>query len=108
MLDDVAEVVTERRVRTPNADVVRTSTSVSRPDSGWFVRLTGAAKQSDIADLLGHYGIWCTRLERRADRAYAVTCQASVARLNAALDAVQAATGAGTSAFPALGEEVHS
>ena len=105
MLDDVAEVVTERRVRTPNAEVVRTATSVSRPDSGWFVRLTGAATQSDIADLLGHYGIWCTRIARRGDRVYVLTCHASQPRIHAALDAVQAATGVAAAAFPALAEE---
>ena len=105
LLDDVVEIVTERRVRTPNADPVRTAASVTRPDSGWFVRLTGNPRPSDVADLLGHYGIWCTRIARRADRVYALTCPASVARVNAALDALQAATGVTASAFPALGED---
>jgi homoserine dehydrogenase len=108
LLDDVSEIVTERRVRTPPSDAVHAADSISRPESAWFIRFTGTARPSDIADLLGSYGIWCTRLERRADRAYAVTCHASVARLNAALDAVQAATGATTAAFPALSEEAHS
>jgi len=108
LLDDVSEVVTERRVRTPPSGAVQTADSISRPESAWFIRFTGTARPSDIADLLGAYGIWCTRLERRADRVYAVTCEASVARLNAALDAVQAATGASTAAFPALNEEAHS
>lgn len=108
LLDDVSEIVTERRVRTPPSDAVRAAQSIARPESAWFIRFTGNARPSDIADLLGAYGIWCTRLERRADRAYAVTCPASVARLNAALDAVQAATGAGTAAFPALSDEAHS
>lgn len=105
LLDDVAEVITERRVRTPNAEIVHPATFVARPDSGWFVRLGGAARQSDIADLLGSYGIWCTRIAPRGDRVYALTCHASPARIHAALDAVQAATGLAATAFPALGEE---
>lgn len=108
LLDDVSEVVTERRVRTPPSDAVRPAESISRPESAWFIRFTGQARPADVADLLGSYGIWCTRLERRADRVYAVTCHASVARLHTALDAVQAATGASTAAFPAFGEEAHS
>jgi homoserine dehydrogenase len=105
LLDDVSEIVTERRVRTPPSASVHAATSVARPDSAWFVRLTGDARPSDIADLLGSYGIWCTRLERRADRAYALTCGASQARLHAALDAVQAATRTTAAAFPALAED---
>jgi homoserine dehydrogenase len=105
LLDDVSEIVAERRVRTPPPETVTTAASVTRPDSRWFLRLAGAARPSDIADLLGSYGVWCTRLERRGDRVYALTCQASPARLQAALDAVQAATGTTTAAFPAQGEE---
>jgi homoserine dehydrogenase len=108
LLDDVSEIVTERRVRTPPSDAVQPADSISRPESAWFIRFTGNARPSDVADLLGSYGIWSTRLERRADRVYALTCHASVARLHAALDAVQAATGVSTAAFPALGEEAHS
>ena len=105
LLDDVAEIVTERRVRTPNADVVRPATSVTRPDSAWFIRLTGDARPADAADLLGHYGIWCTRIARRADRVYALTCHAGIARVHAALDALQSATGVTAAAFPALAED---
>lgn len=105
LLDDVAEIVTERRVRTPPSESVKTASSVTRPESDWFVRFAGAARPADIADLLGSYGIWCARLERRGDRVYALTCHASPARLHAALDAVHAATGATAAAFPALGEE---
>jgi homoserine dehydrogenase len=108
LLDDVSEIVTERRVRTPPSDAVQAAESVTRPESAWFLRLAGSTRPSDIADLLGSYGIWCTRLERRGDRAYAVTCAASEVRLQAALGAVQAATGAVPAAFPALSEEAHS
>lgn len=105
LLDDVAEIMTERQVRTPACDSVLAADAVTRPDSGWFLRFTGTARPADVADLLGSYGIWCTRLERRADRVYALTCHASVARIHAALDAVQAATGSTGAVFPALGEE---
>jgi homoserine dehydrogenase len=108
LLDDVAEIVAERRVRTPPAAAVAAATSVTRPDSDWFIRFAGASRASDVADLLGSYGIWCSRLERRADHVYALTCHATPARLRAALDAVQAATGATTAAFPAFSGEAQS
>jgi homoserine dehydrogenase len=108
LLDDVLEIVSERRVLAPPAETVRTAESIARPDSGWFVRLTGDASHADIADLLGSYAIWCTRLARRGDRAYALTCQASPDRIKGALDAVRAATGLSAAAFPAIAEELHS
>lgn len=103
LLDDVAEVMTERRVRTPSPEPSQRATSVTRPPSAWFVRLSGAAGASDVADLLGSYGIWTTRLARRADRTYVLTCAAGGARLKSATDALQAATGATAAAFPAIG-----
>lgn len=108
LLDDVSEIVAERRVLTPPTAAVAPASSVTRPDSDWFVRFAGTARPSDVADLLGSYGIWCARIERRADRVYALTCLATPARLHAALDAVRAATGATTAAFPALGGEAQS
>ncbi len=105
LLDDVSEIVTERRVRTPPCDSVQPAAAVTRPDSGWFLRLTGNARPADVADLLGSYGIWCTRLERRGDRVYALTCHASIARVHSAIDAVQAATNSTGAVFPALAEE---
>jgi len=112
LLDDVAELVAERgipappaerRVQTPQAEPAKTAASITRPHSTWFVRLNGPAPESDVADLLGSYGIWSTRLARRGDRIYALTCPASHGRLQSALDALQAATGAATAAFPAVG-----
>ena len=105
LLDDVAEIVTERRVLVPPPEAVRAATSVTRPDSGWFLRLTGDARHADVADLLGSYGVWCTRLARRGERVYALTCQATPARVQSALDALHAATGVAAAAFPALTEE---
>jgi homoserine dehydrogenase len=104
LLDDVSEIVTERRVLTPPPGTVHRADSVARPDSGWFVRLTGGASHADVADLLGSYGIWCTRIARRGDRVYALTCAASQARLTSALEALRAATGVATAAFPAIPE----
>lgn len=105
LLDDVAEVVTDRRVRTPSPAPTQSATSIVRPDSAWFLRLTGTVRDSDVADLLGSYGIWCSRLARRGDRTFVVTCPASHARVSSALDAVQAATGGTASAYPALLED---
>jgi hypothetical protein len=103
LLDDVAELVAERRVRTPQPEPSQTAVSITRPHSAWFVRLNGPARESDVADLLGSYGIWSTRLARRGDRTYVLTCPASYARVQSALDALQAATGAAAAAFPAVG-----
>jgi homoserine dehydrogenase len=105
LLDDVAEVVTDRRVRTPSPAPNQEAASIARPDSAWFVRLTGTARESDVADLLGSYGIWCSRLAGRGTRTFALTCPASHARLSAALHAVQAATRGTATAFPALTED---
>jgi homoserine dehydrogenase len=103
LLDDVAEIVAERRVRTPSPELPESAVSVTRPHSPWFVRLNGAPGESDVADLLGSYGVWTTRLARRGDRTYVLTCAASAGRLFSALDALQAATDATAAAFPAVG-----
>jgi homoserine dehydrogenase len=105
LLDDVAEIVAEGRVRTPSPELPESAESVTRPHSPWFVRLNGAARDSDVADLLGSYGVWSTRLARRGDRTYVLTCAASAGRLHSALGALQAATGAAAAAFPALLED---
>jgi hypothetical protein len=55
--------------------------------------------------LLGSYAIWCTRLSRRGDRSYALTCSADRARMTAAVRALEAATRGQAAAFPALVEE---
>jgi len=102
LLDDVAEIVAEHRVLAPPPEPVDTAASVERPDSSWFLRLAGDARHADLADLLGSYGIWCTRLSRRGDRVYALTCRAASGRIHAALDALQGATGVAASAFPAI------
>jgi hypothetical protein len=98
----VAEVVTERRVRTPSPAAAIAARTIVRPESAWFVRLDGPARESDVADLLGSYGIWCRGLSRHGGRAFALTCTAGQTRIAAALDAVQAAIGVKAAAFPAL------
>jgi homoserine dehydrogenase len=105
LLDDVAELMSERRVLPPAPEASQPAASVTRPHSAWFVRLDGAALESDVADLLGSYGIWTTRLARRGDRIYVLTCTASYARMQSALDALRAATGAAAVALPAVLEE---
>jgi homoserine dehydrogenase len=103
LLDDVVELVLERRVRTPAPEPARVAASIARPESAWFLRLNGDARHSDVADLLGSYGIWCTRLARRGGRTYVLTCTSTAPRVQSALDAVQSVTHAHAAAFPALG-----
>jgi homoserine dehydrogenase len=113
LLDDLADLMAERRVRTPAPETSQTAVSVTRPHSGWFVRVGPArpstalrTSESDVADLLGSYGIWTTRVARRGDRTYVLTCSASYGRVQSALDALQAATGVTAAAFPVVaGEE---
>lgn len=104
LLDDVAELASERRVRPPSPDPSRPAALVTRPDTAWFLRLS-AARDSDIADLLGSYGVWCTRLARRGDRTFVLTCSTGVARMRSALAAIEAATRGVAAAFPAVTEE---
>jgi homoserine dehydrogenase len=111
LLDDVAELMTERRVRTPSPEPSQAATSVSRPRSAWFVRLSGAAipstgpsaGESDVAELLGSYGIRSTRLARRGDRTYVITDSTSYPQVQSALDALRADTRATAAAFPVVG-----
>jgi homoserine dehydrogenase len=121
LLDDVSELMAERRVRIPAPEASQAATSVTRPHSGWFIRLDGAARpstppaagprpslrtsESDVADLLGSYGVWTTRVARRGDRTFVLTCSASYARVQSALDAVQAALGLTAAAFPVVAGE---
>ena len=105
LLDDVAEVVTERRVRPPASAVAQPVRTVVRPDSAWLVRLNGAARQADVADLLASYGIWCRGLSQHAGRTFALTCPSGPARIGAALEAVQAAIGIAAVSFPAFTED---
>ena len=63
-------------------------------------------READVADLLGSYGVWTTRVARRGDRTFVLTCSTSYARIQCALDALQAAFGLTAAAFPAvLGED---
>lgn len=105
LLDDVAEIVRERHVVVPAAEPVRQAASIVCPDSAWLLRLTANVLHEDIADLLGAYGVWCTRLTRRGTRLYALTCRVGAERIHSAVDALSAATGLTATAFPALGDE---
>ena len=108
LLDDLAEIVKERRVPTRPAVMARPASSVTRPDSGWFLRLCGDVRRADVADLLGAYGVFCTRLARQRERVYALTCPAAADRIHSALDALHGATGVAGAAFPALAEEAEA
>jgi len=102
LMDDVVELLSERRAHALTPEPARSAADVQRPESAWFLRLTGDARRSDVADLLGAYGVWCTRVARRGDRTYVVTCAANTSRMRSALDAVRAAIGGTAKAFPAL------
>jgi len=102
LLDDVIEIVSERRVLAPPPETMHRADSVERPESSWFLRLDGDARHADIADLLGCFGIWCIRIAQRGDRVYALTCHAGHERVRGALDALQAATGIAPTAVPAI------
>ena len=105
LLDDVAELVAERRVRTPPPEPSQPAASVTRPHTAWLLRVNAGAgtREADVADLLGSYGIWSTRMTRRDGRIYVLTCAASYGRAQSACDALQSATGAAVAAFPAVG-----
>lgn len=104
LLDDVVEIVRDPRADTPSGPVHAVA-SVTRPETAWFLRLTGAASDADVADLLGSYGIWTTRLARRGHRTYALTCPSGHARVAAAIAALDGATGGASAAFPAILED---
>lgn len=105
LLDDVAEIVTERSIRPPASIAVRAARRVDPPQTPWFVRLSGPARDADAADLFGAYGVWCTRLAGRGERLYALTCAAHHERLDAAMGALRAATGHAVMAIPAIASE---
>ena len=105
LLDDVAEIATERAIRPPSSIRVRAVARVERPETGWFVRVNGPAREADVADLFAAYGVWCTRLSDHAGRLYALTCAASADRIESAISALRAATGHPASVWPALGSE---
>jgi homoserine dehydrogenase len=77
-----------------DADATRCRRGVGvTPDSGWFVRLDGAAshvRRRRPARLVRHL-VHAHRAPRRS--VYALTCQREPARIHGALDALQAATG---------------
>ena len=105
LLDDVAEILTDGRLRPPAPVATRPAQRVERPASEWFVRVTGAVRETDAADLLSTYGVWCTRLARHAGRLYGLTCSTGHDRLQAAAAALHAATTHPAVAIPALSQE---
>jgi len=104
LLDDVFEIATERPVRDPSGHAVRRA-AVSAPESAWLLRIAGPTPLPDTSELLGTFGVWCTRLLQLDGWLYALSCPATAARVTAAMGALQAATGRRTQALPALGEE---
>jgi homoserine dehydrogenase len=105
LLDDVAEIATEKRVRTPAALKTRPARRIERPETAWFVRVDGSAPAGQIADLLGSYGTWCARVATSAGRVHALTFPAPAERMDAAVSAIAHATGTRPLALPALTTE---
>jgi homoserine dehydrogenase len=103
LLDDVVEILRNRRTDVPST--VHAAGAVARPETPWLLRLTGSGRDADVADLLGSFGIWTTRLSRRGDRRYALTCGAAHGSIASAIAAVDAAAGRGSAAFPAIVED---
>ncbi len=103
LLDDVAEVVTERRVRPPAPIAASPAIACDPPATSWFVRVSGArAEAAAIADLLSSYGVICSRVVTAANRVYLRTFPSERARLHEGLAAVRAATRADVLPFHAL------
>ena len=105
LLDDVVEIATERRVRTPAALDTRQAAAIDRPATGWFIRVDAATPASQVADLLGSYGAWCSRVATSARGLHALTFPLPAARIDAAVRALGHATGAPALALPALESE---
>lgn len=103
LLDDVAEVVTEGRVRPPSPIAATAAVTCDPPATSWFVRVSDArAEAAAIADLLAAYGVLCSRVVTTAGRIYLRTFPIEPARLHEGLAAVRAATRADVVPFHAL------
>ncbi|HTL45362.1 MAG TPA: homoserine dehydrogenase [Vicinamibacterales bacterium] len=101
LLDDVIEVAAQRSAVASITGTTLAAT-VSHPETRWFVRMPGGARQPDVADLLGSFGIWCERLSAVGDRTYALTFAATRDRMAAATAALASVTSGGIAAIPAL------
>ena len=114
ILDDVFEAAqprVEAPVDEPHARTRTGPRSASAPETGWFIRLAGAALPPgpDVADLLGAHGVWLRRVsddDRRDARAtrWLVTYPCSRGRADAALKALRDATACETFNIRALEE----
>lgn len=102
VLDDVVEIATERRVRTPAPLAAREAGVVGPAETAWFIRLEDPAGHAALVDLLGSYGTWCSRVAALGGRTYVLTFPASASRIEAALRAFRAATRTPVLALPAL------
>ncbi len=105
LLDDVCEVASEGRVRTPPPIAASPAVPCWTAESAWFLRLSGRAPAPEAAELLGAFGLWCAHIASIDDRFYALTFPAAAGHAQAALDAVRAATGTEPLALPALPAE---
>lgn len=72
-------------------DAVANAAAVDRIPGCTAVTCRSGLLDSEVADVLGSYGAWSTRMARRGDRTEVLICPASHARVQRALDAVQAA-----------------
>jgi homoserine dehydrogenase len=105
LLDDVCELASEERVRTPSATVARHVTPRRPAEAAWFLRLAGDRTIQETSELLGAYGVWCARTVSVERRVYALTMAVSAERVQAAAEAMHAATGCRILTIPALSAE---
>ncbi|HET7617469.1 MAG TPA: homoserine dehydrogenase [Vicinamibacterales bacterium] len=102
LLDDLAEIVTEGRVRPPEPPPAGDPVACARPASAWFARLPRVDDSSAIAELLGSYGLWCSTLVPAAAGTYVLTMCADASTAAQAFDAVRRSTGSEVLALPVL------
>jgi homoserine dehydrogenase len=105
LLDDICELATERRVRTPPAIGARAAIPRRPAKTAWFVRIPSTPPLTDTSELLGTYGVWCARVLLLDGRLYALTFETTADRVCTAVDAVYAATGSRPLILPALANE---
>jgi homoserine dehydrogenase len=107
ILDDVVEVLADRRIPAPIA--VRAGRVLGPSSTGWFVTLRAAvlADPVDIADLFGAHGVWVRRWgaahpQQGGAARSLLTFPCPANELEEAMRAIAAASGCATRAYPTV------
>jgi hypothetical protein len=104
LLDDVFEMTGERAARVAPAEQTRKATLCQSEETSWLLKIEGCAAPSEMSELLGSFGVWCSRVIELDGWSYALAFPASSPRVDSAVRALQAATGFQTHAIAVLGE----